>query len=101
MLAGLYFSLNKPVDRGHFSLFCQNENRQQVDFKISFTDVIKGNPLPDSTNELLGQCATQLELIGQNLPELLRQTASALNDSEFMQQLLDINQRIVRLSENN
>lgn len=100
-MAGLYFGL-KPFDRGQFSLFYQNEQRQQVDFKISFSDALHANDLPGDTLELLRRCQSNLKLTDPDgLIELLKKTSSALNNTEFMQQLLAINQRIVILAENN
>ena len=101
VVAGLYFGL-KPLERGQFSLFYQNEQRQQVDFKISFLHALHANDLPDDTVESLRRCQSQLELTNPNgLIELLKKISSALNNTEFMEQLLAINQRIVILAENN
>lgn len=99
VLAGVYFPL-KPMEHGQFHLFCQDQNQQQVDFKISFNDILY-KKLSDPTHKLLLQCESQLHLNGPSLSQLLFQTASALNDTEFMRQLLVINHRIILLSENN
>lgn len=99
VLAGLYFGL-KPFDRGFFSLFYQDENQKQIDFKISFSDVYNERDLSEATLENLLHCQTQLEL-RDGLIELLKKISLALNNAEFMQQLLTINQRIVILAENN
>ncbi|XP_046464599.1 uncharacterized protein LOC124210523 [Daphnia pulex] len=101
VLAGLYFGL-KPFDRGFFSLFYQDENQKQIDFKISFSDVYNARDLSETTLENLLHCQTQLELSDRDgLIELLKKISLALNNAEFMQQLLTINQRIVILAENN
>lgn len=97
VIAGIYFAL-KPIDRGHFSLFYQNEQKEQVDFKISFVDVIHQANSSEIV-ELLRLCERKLGLTGLAL--LLTKTACALNNTEFMHQLLEINQKIVFLSENN
>ena len=99
VLAGVYFPL-KPMDCGQFHLFFLDHNQKQIDFKISFKDMLHKN-LTDSTKELLLQCDKQLQLTGPSLMQLLSQTASTLNDDEFMRQLLVINDRIILLSENN
>lgn len=101
VLAGLYFGL-KPFDLGFFSLFYQDENQKQIDFKISFSDVYNARDLSETTLENLLHCQTQLELSDRDgLIELLKKISLALNNAEFMQQLLTINQRIVILAENN
>lgn len=97
VVAGIYFAL-KPIDCGHFSLFYQNEQKEQVDFKINFTDVIHRTNSPEIV-ELLRLCETKLGLTG--LAQLLTKTACSLSNTEFMHQLLEINQKIVFLSENN
>lgn len=100
VIAGVYFAL-KPIDHGHFSLFYLNEQKEQVDFKISFVDVINKRNSVESV-ELLCLCETKLGLTRPNeLAQLLTKTVGALSNPEFMHQLLDINQRIVFLSENN
>jgi len=99
VLAGVYFPL-KAMEQGQFHLFCQDHNQQQVDFKIGFNDMLMGK-LSDSSGRLLLECEKQLELVGPNLSQLLFQTATTLNDVEFMRQLLGINHRIILLSENN
>ena len=97
----MYFAL-KPFDRGFFSLFYQDKNQKQIDFKISFSDVFNAHDLPEATLENLLRCQTQLELSDPDgLIKLLMKVSSALNNVEFMQQLLAINQRIVILAENN
>lgn len=101
VIAGLYFGL-KPFERGSFSLFYQDDNKQQIDFKISFSDVFHERELSANIKESLLRCQDQLELTNlDSLIELLKKTSSALNDNDFMQQLLAINQRIVILAENN
>jgi hypothetical protein len=100
VLAGVYFPL-KPMDCGQFSLFYQDQQRQQVDIKIHFKDFLSLQTLSDGARGSLDLCGSQLGLMGSKLTELLYQTALALNDKNFMQQLLDINQRVVLLSENN
>lgn len=101
VVAGLYLAL-KPFDRGFFSLFYQNEEKQQIDFKLSFSDVFYQRNMTDTVLESLNRCQSHLELPGSNgLMDLLKTIASALNNEEFMQQLLAINQRIVKLAENN
>jgi len=100
VIAGVYFGL-KPIDQGNFSLFYQDDNKQ-VDLKIPFRDIMDGH-LQDRVRQALNRCELQLELTHSNgsLQQLLYQTTCALDDAEFMQQLLDINQRIVVLAENN
>lgn len=101
VLAGLYFGL-KPIDRGFFSLFYQDENQKQFDFKISFSDAFNAQDLSEATFKNLLRCQTQLELSDPDgLIGLLKKISLALNNAEFMQQLLAINQRIVILAENN
>lgn len=101
VIAGLYFGL-KPFELGYFSLFYQDEKQQQVDFKISFKDIFDAQELSDTINESLRRCQDQLELgDSDGLVQLLKETSLALNNAEFMHQLLDINQRIVVLAENN
>lgn len=101
MIAGLYFGL-KPFELGHFALFYQDEKQQQVDFKISFKDIFLARELPETIYESLRRCQHQLELEDcDGLIKLLKETSSALNNTEFMNQLLAINQRIVKLAENN
>lgn len=109
VIAGVYFAL-KPFSKGQFSLFYQDGYGQQVDFKMSFADALNQRyqlaELSDVDDgallESLRKCQAQLELSSDGgLARLLFHTAKALNDQEFMQQLLDINQRIVLLSENN
>lgn len=101
VVAGLYFGL-KPFERGQFSLFYQNDQKQQVDFKVSFSDIFHQRDLPENIKESLHQCHVQLDLADSDgLMQLLDKTATALKNEEFMQQLLAINQRIVILAENN
>ncbi|XP_032780114.2 uncharacterized protein LOC116918502, partial [Daphnia magna] len=101
VIAGLYFGL-KPFELGHFALFYQDEKQQQVDFKISFKDIFLARELPETIYESLRRCQHQLELDDcDGLIKLLKETSSALNNTEFMNQLLAINQRIVKLAENN
>lgn len=100
-MAGLYFGL-KPFERGHFSLFYQDEQKQQVDFKLSFQDIFYEHKLSDKIAESLRRCQAQLHLTDSDgLMQLLKKITLALNNEEFMQQLLAINQRIVILAENN
>lgn len=101
VVAGLYFGL-KPFDSGFFSLFYQDKDKQQADFKISFSDVFYQRNMTEAVLESLRQCQNQLELPNPDgLIQLLKTVASVLNNKVFMHQLLTINQRIVILAENN
>lgn len=106
VFAGIYFAV-KPIEqqRSCFSLFYKNDMGGQVDFKIGIAEVLEKGIDELTRLEHLVRCQEQLGLknssCGDGLARLLFQTATALADQDFMKQLLDINQRIVLLSEDN
>ena len=97
VIAGVYFAL-KPIEQGQFCVFYQNEAKQQTDVKIPFKDIFNEVVLDAAAEEALRMCKLQAD---GSLKQLLRQVTYALNDTQFLQQLLDVNQRIVILAENN
>lgn len=95
----------RTIEPGYFTLFYRTKADEQIESRISFLDVLHKRPISENASNVLRQCEQLFKLPGtkssEGLLELLNSTASALSDVEFMQQLLDINQRIVRLSKNN
>lgn len=106
VIAGIYFAMRTAAEPGRFTLFYRTKADEQMESKISFADVLHKRPIAEEASNVLRQCEQLLLPPGakssqQGLLELLTDTAVALSDAEFMQQLLDINQRIVLLSKNN
>lgn len=104
VIAGIYFAM-RTIEPGHFTLFYRTKEGEQTEVKVSFSDILHDRPLSETVSRSLRLCEEMFQLPGSKssygVLELLNNAALALSNKAFMQQLLDINQRIAGLSENN
>lgn len=96
VLAGLYFSLES---KDHVTIFCHQEEGQ-MKRKVPFAIFLKPE-ISSCLMELIDICAYQLRMTTEGLLDLLKKLAAIMNDTQFIQQVLEINEKIEGISADN
>ncbi|XP_049876406.1 uncharacterized protein LOC126374004 [Pectinophora gossypiella] len=95
LTAGIYFPLKpKTVE---FTIFYEGNNGKQRK-KMKFETFMELQKIPDEVVDEVEQCNDQLRLRDGELLSILKRLATIVSDDEYMEELLEVNNKIVQLS---
>ncbi|XP_023944717.2 uncharacterized protein LOC112050645 [Bicyclus anynana] len=95
LTAGIYF-ISKKKDT-QFTMFYDGLNGKQRK-KFKFDTFLEVQKIPDEVVNDVEECNDQLRLRDGELLSLLKKLATIMSDEEFMDELLEINDKVVQLS---
>ncbi|XP_072944769.1 uncharacterized protein [Epargyreus clarus] len=93
--AGIYFPL-KLKDQQFTMFFESNSTKQRK--KLKFETFLELQKIPDEVVAEVEECNEQLRMKDGELLSILNRLATVMTDEEYMTELLDINNNIVKLS---
>ncbi|XP_053689059.1 uncharacterized protein LOC128738168 [Sabethes cyaneus] len=99
--AGVYFPIVPNPSEAQFTLFYDSANDTQVKQKFKFSSFKDSKKIPENVMTHLEHLAPQLRMELAELTALMTDLASAVQDVEFVKQVLEINNSINEMSADN
>lgn len=101
VFAGIYLPVVPNSNESHFTLFYDGPNDQRIKVKFMFNVFKNPGKIPDNVQQHFSKLAPQLNMKEKELTELCKSLADVINDQDFIQQLLSINEDIGVMSAEN
>ncbi|XP_034834882.1 uncharacterized protein [Maniola hyperantus] len=95
LTAGFYF-ISKKKETQLTMFFDGHSGKQRK--KFAFDTFLEVQKIPDEVVDEVEQCNDQMRLRDGELLSMLKKLATIMTDKEFMEELLEINDRVVQLS---
>ncbi|XP_065338180.1 uncharacterized protein LOC135938466 [Cloeon dipterum] len=97
VIAGLYFDLTQS---DKVTIFCKDDEGSKLRKKLNFS-VFSGKALPAEIEELVEDCGSQLGMLEGDLCNLLITLATIVENKQFVQQTLAINDIVNNIAAEN
>ncbi|XP_059470514.1 uncharacterized protein LOC132193701 [Neocloeon triangulifer] len=97
VIAGIYFDL---TSKDKVTLFCNDDEGKKTKRKVDFGVFLKKS-LATEIEELVEECAIQLGMLENDLLSLLATLATIVENQEFVEQTLSINENINKIAADN
>lgn len=95
VISGFYFKVAAGCH--DFTMFYRDIERKKI--RLSFKSFMENEKLDDATEEKLIKCNEQLGLPSKQLPKLFKKIGYMLDDKEFIEQLLQINTDVAKITD--